>query len=198
MSQGRMRLPLFALNTVLFPGGLLPLKVFEQRYVEMVKTCLRDQSPFGVCMIREGAEVGNPAVPAAVGCTAHIDQWDLPHPNLFHLVTRGGEPFRVLTTEVDPLGLIVCEAEAITRVPSDEAPDALCREVLATVVEKVGAEHFPAPIALDDADWVSYRLAEVLPLAIAVRQMLLEMPSAQERLAVLRELLVKAGVGSKG
>ena len=189
------RLPLFALNTVLFPGGNLPLKIFEQRYVEMVKVCLRDQSPFGVCLIREGSEVGDPAVPAAVGCTARIEQWDLPHPNLFHIIAGGGEPFRVLSTEVDRLGLIVCEAEALPREPAAGPPDALCREVLASVVAEIGAERFPGTIALDDADWVSYRLAEVLPLAMALRQTLLEIPSAEERLAVLRELLVQAGIG---
>ena len=63
----RFELPLFPLNTVLFPGGRLPLKVFEQRYVEMTKRCVRDGSPFGVCMIREGKEVGNPALPADIG-----------------------------------------------------------------------------------------------------------------------------------
>ena len=191
------RLPLFALNTVLFPGGTLPLKVFEQRYVEMVKECLRSHTPFGVCLIREGNEVGDPAVPAAVGCNAAIEQSDLPHPNLFHIVARGGEPFRVLSTEVDRLGLIVCETEALARTPATEPPDALCREVLASIVDRVGAEHFPGAIALDDADWVGYRLAEVLPLAMSLRQTLLELPSASERLAILHELLVQAGVGRK-
>jgi len=187
-------LPLFALNTVLFPGGVLPLKVFEQRYVEMVKNCLRDQAPFGVCLIREGAEVGNPAVPAAVGCTATIEQWELPHPNLFHIAARGGEPFRVVSTRVDALGLILCEAEALPSEPALQPPDALCREVLATAIEKIGAEHFPTPVALDDGHWVSYRLAEVLPLGTALQQRLLETRSASERLALLRALLVEAGV----
>ncbi|MGA0033351.1 MAG: LON peptidase substrate-binding domain-containing protein, partial [Burkholderiales bacterium] len=71
-------LPLFPLGTVLFPGGLLPLKIFEQRYVEMIKACLRDSTPFGVCLIREGHEVGVPATPHAVGCLARIEQWDVP------------------------------------------------------------------------------------------------------------------------
>ena len=76
-SDGR-DLPLFPLNTVLFPGGRLPLRIFEQRYMDMAKACLKDGSPFGVCLIREGAEVGAPAVPAEVGTLARITHWDMP------------------------------------------------------------------------------------------------------------------------
>ena len=76
-------IPIFPLSTVLFPGGLLPLRIFEQRYLEMTKTCIRDLTPFGVCLIREGQEVGAPAVPHGVGCTARILQWDMPHLGLF-------------------------------------------------------------------------------------------------------------------
>lgn len=70
-------LPLFPLGTVLFPAGVLPLRVFEQRYLEMAKACLRDGTPFGVCRIREGVEVGAPATPDSVGCLARIVHWDM-------------------------------------------------------------------------------------------------------------------------
>jgi uncharacterized protein len=187
------RLPVFALNAVLFPRGTLAVKVFEPRYVEMTKACLRDGTPFGVCCIREGKEVGAPALTAAVGCTARIAEWDLPHPNVFHLGANGEQRFRVVTSEVDALGLIVCEAELLPPEQSSAVPDALCRHVLATVIAKVGAEKFPAPVELDDADWVSYRLAEVMPIALPLRQQLLETDSAQARLKMLHDLLVEAG-----
>lgn len=190
------RLPVFALNTVLFPGGSLALKVFEPRYVEMTKACLRDGTPFGVCLIREGSEVGDPALTASIGCTARIAQWELPHPNMFALGAVGEQRFRILATEVDPLGLIVCEAELLAPERTEEPPDPLCRTVLASLVERLGAEQFPSPIALDDAVWVSYRLAEVMPLAMSLRQELLEMPAAASRLALLHDLLVKAGVSA--
>ena len=190
------RLPVFALNTVLFPGGSLALKVFEPRYVEMTKACLRDGSPFGVCLIREGKEVGDPAVPAAFGCTARIADWELPHPNLFHIGALGERRFRILASEVDALGLIVCEAELLEPEDSDAEPDELCRSVLAAVLEKIGAEQFPSPIALDDPVWVSYRLAEVLPIATSLRQQLLELPHAQDRLSILRDLLLQAGASA--
>jgi Lon protease-like protein len=72
-------IPIFPLNTVLYPGGMLPLRIFEQRYLEMTRDCLRDTTPFGVCRIREGAEVGTPALPESVGCTAVIAEWEMPH-----------------------------------------------------------------------------------------------------------------------
>ena len=188
------RLPVFALNMVLFPRGTLAVKVFEPRYVEMTKACLRDGTPFGVCCIREGNEVGTPALTAGVGCTARIADWDLPHPNMFQLGARGEQRFRVVASEVDALGLIVCEAELLSPEPAAGEPDALCRHVLATVISKVGAEKFPAPVELDDADWVSYRLAEVMPIALPLRQQLLETDSAQARLKLLHDLLVEAGI----
>jgi uncharacterized protein len=191
-SIARQRLPVFALNTVLFPGASLALKVFEPRYVEMTKACLRDDTPFGVCLIREGNEVGDPALTASVGCTAHIAQWELPHPNLFELAAVGKQRFRILASEVDALGLIVCEAELLPAEPSGEAPDALCASVLASAIEQFGADRFPAPIALDDAAWVSYRLAEILPLDAALKQQLLEIAAGQ-RLEILHDLLVRAG-----
>ncbi|MGH8665170.1 MAG: LON peptidase substrate-binding domain-containing protein [Burkholderiales bacterium] len=191
-SIAKQRLPVFALNTVLFPGASLALKVFEPRYVEMTKACLRDGTSFGVCLIREGNEVGDPALTASVGCTAHIAQWELPHPNLFELAAVGEQRFRIVASEVDALGLIVCEAELLPAEPSGEAPDALCASVLASAIEQFGADRFPAPIALDDAAWVSYRLAEILPLDASLKQQLLEIAAGQ-RLEILHDLLVRAG-----
>ena len=97
---------IFPLGTVLFPGGTLPLKIFEQRYIEMTKACLRDNRPFGVCLIREGQEVGAPAVPETIGCLATIERWDMPQLGLFQLVARGGERFRLLETRVASNGLM--------------------------------------------------------------------------------------------
>jgi uncharacterized protein len=190
-----IELPLFPLNTVLFPGGMLPLKVFEQRYVEMTKRCVRDDTGFGVCLIREGAEVGEPALPALLGCTARIDQWDLPHPNLFHLVAKGEQRFRVVSTEVAALGLVVAEVELLPHEAEPGAPDAVCREILAGLVNRIGAERFPSPIQLDDAAWVGYRLAEIVPLSTELRQRVLETDTARARFKLLREILAAAGVG---
>ena len=91
---------IFPLNTVLFPGGRLPLRVFEQRYIEMTKQCIAKNQPFGVCQIREGQEVGTPAVPETVGCLARITEWDMPQLGVFQLQTKGVQRFRILSSSV--------------------------------------------------------------------------------------------------
>jgi Lon protease-like protein len=185
---------IFPLGTVLFPGGTLPLKIFEQRYLEMTKACLRDERPFGVCLIREGGEVGEPAVPETVGCLATIERWDMPHPGLFELVARGGDRFRLLDTQVAKNGLISGSIERIGENAPGGRMDSACREVLKLIIERVGEAHFPAPISLEDPLWVGYRLAEVLPLDPRLKQELLELQGASERLERLREVLVKKGL----
>ena len=190
MSDGEF---IFPLGTVLFPGGTLPLKIFEQRYIEMTKVCIRDSRPFGVCLIKEGQEVGTPAVPHAVGCLATIEEWEMPQVNMFHLVARGSERFRVLDTRVAANGLMTGTVERIAP-DAPAAVDTACRDVLKLIIERVGTQHFPQPVCLDDASWVGYRLAEVLPLDAAEKQALLELTDAGERLTRLRGALEREGL----
>jgi len=180
-------IPIFPLGTVLFPGGLLPLRIFEQRYLEMTKVCIRDNAPFGVCLIREGQEVGAPALPHAVGCTARILRWDMPHLGLFHLMTEGDSVFRILEQWSSRTGLLYAQVELDRPLPALPLPEAYASlaQLLESIIAKVGAERFPAPARLDDAAWVAYRLAESLPLEPSVRQQLLE---ARDPLAALDEV----------
>ena len=104
MTDSGTEIPLFPLGTVLFPGGLLPLRIFEQRYLEMAKACLRDGTPFGVCLIREGSEVGTPATHEELGCLARITQWDMQQLGLLQLVAQGGERFRVRAKRIRQIG----------------------------------------------------------------------------------------------
>jgi len=189
--------PLFPLGTVLFPGGLLPLKVFEQRYVDMTKACLRDSTPFGVCLIREGQEIGQPATPQSTGCLATIEQWDVPHPNLFALLARGGERFQVLDTTVNSSGLIIGKIEMLPEASTNAEMDEACEEVLRLAIKRAGADSVPGPIQLDDPLWVSYRLAEILPITPQEKQALLEITDTGARLAKLRELLLAHGIIEK-
>jgi Lon protease-like protein len=188
---------LFPLGTVLFPDGVLPLKVFEQRYIEMTKVCLRESRPFGVCLIKEGHEVGTAAVPEPIGCLAAIEQWDMPQLGVFHLVARGGGRFRILDMRVASNHLISATIELIPADAGADTVDPLCREVLQAIVEKVGSERFPSPLRLDDAAWLGFRLAEMLPLEARVKQELLELTDAGQRLERLRALLVKQGLTAK-
>jgi uncharacterized protein len=187
---------IFPLNTVLFPDGILPLKVFEQRYIEMTKSCLRDDRPFGVCLIREGREVGSAAVPEPVGCLAAITQWEMPQLGLFHLTARGGQRFRIRETHVASSHLISAAVELIPPDLETHVVDALCRDALRAVIEKIGADRFPRPARIDDAAWVGYRLSEVLPLDASVKQELLELTDAGKRLERLHLLLVKQGLAA--
>jgi len=184
-----IEIPIFPLGTVLYPGGMLPLRVFEQRYLDLTKCCIRDNSPFGVCLIREGMEVGAAAVPHAVGCTARIAHWDMPHLGLFHLVTRGESVFRILEQWTAKNGLVQAQVELDDPAPPLPLPEAYkdLGELLQKIIAKVGAERFPAPARLDLAGWVGYRLAEVLPLEVESKQRLLE---ARDPIAALSEVKV--------
>lgn len=190
-NERKIELPIFPLNTVLFPGGMLPLKIFEQRYLDMTKACLRDGTHFGVCLINDGQEVGAPAIPAEVGTIAHIERWDMPQLGIFHLVTQGAERFRILSTETTSSGLIV--GEVATLDPEPGAPVAerhgQCVEVLRQLVERFGDEHFPPPHRYDDASWVSYRLAEILPIDRFEKQRMLVANDAIARLDRVLHLL---------
>ncbi|HEX6137938.1 MAG TPA: LON peptidase substrate-binding domain-containing protein [Casimicrobiaceae bacterium] len=193
-------LPLFPLRTVLFPGGLLPLKVFERRYVEMTKACLRDDRPFGVCMITRGDEVartgsGTPEI-ATVGTLAQITNFDMPQMGILHLMTEGGSRFEVHRHASDASGLVTAEVTTIAdepRLPLADAYAPLAR-LLELIASRVGPEHFSAPARYDDASWVGHRLAELLPLPLALKQSMLEVNDANVRLAALRQFLERQGV----
>jgi Lon protease-like protein len=108
-----MQIPIFPLNTVLFPGGVLPLRVFEARYMDMTRECMRKGAPFGVCLIREGREVGAAAVPHTIGCLANIADWDMQQLGLLQLRTLGGSRFRILSQQIAGNGLITAEVELL-------------------------------------------------------------------------------------
>ena len=183
-------LALFPLHTALFAGGRLPLKIFEQRYIDMLKACLRDSRPFGVCAIREGSEVGAPATPHDVGTLAKIAHWEMPQLGLFHIIAIGEGRFRIVERRVEPNGLQrarieLLEPERDAAVPADCA---LCVRLLERVIGEQ-PEILPAPHRLDSCAWVSARLAELLPLPLPTKQELLEMSDAAARLARLNALL---------
>lgn len=172
---------------------MLALKVFEQRYLDMTKSCLGEGLPFGVCLIREGREVGAAAVPEPVGCLAEIVHWEMPELGLFHLLVRGTGRFRICETRVAPNQLVVARIEPVAPDPPGAPVDPACRALLAAWVEQFGAARLPSPPRLDDASWVGYRLAELLPLEPRLRQQLLELTDAAERLARLKRILIARG-----
>jgi Lon protease-like protein len=182
---------LFPLNAVLFPGGRLPLRIFEQRYMDMAKACLRDGARFGVCLIREGREVGAPAVPAEVGTLARIIAWDMPQLGLLHVTALGEQRFRILERRVQPDGLTRADIELLPAEVDGPIPGSAtsCVRLLERVIEQQ-AGLFEPPHRLDSAAWVSSRLAELLPLPLPAKQELLELSDARERVARLNALLM--------
>ena len=187
-------MPIFPLNLVLFPGGSLPLKIFEQRYQEMTKNCLRDDAPFGVCCIRNGQEVGAPAEHEPIGCSARIVDWEMPHPGLFHLNCAGEAKFQLVDSHIQKNGLIRGSVEWLVDNGGPVEPrefDA-CRHALERFIEHAGERFLTGPTALDDPSWVSYRLAEILPVDVRVKQDLLEQRSTAMRVSRIAELLQSA------
>jgi hypothetical protein len=175
---------------VLFPGGRLPLRIFETRYMDMAKHALRDGSPFGICLIVEGKEVGEPATPAPVGTLARIGEWDMPQLGLLHIVALAGERFRILERRVQPDGLAVAKIELLP--PEADAPVAPaylhCARLLERLIDEQ-PELFAEPHRLDSAAWVSARLAELLPLPLGMKQSLLELDDGEGRLARISGLI---------
>jgi len=122
MSGAVEDVPIFPLGTVLFPGGLLPLRVFETRYMDMTRECMKAQKPFGVCLIRSGREVGEAAVPEDIGCLAHIQEWDMHELGVLSLRTRGGQRFRIRDREVTGQGLVRANVDLIDPEPATTLP----------------------------------------------------------------------------
>ncbi|MCL5059327.1 MAG: LON peptidase substrate-binding domain-containing protein [Candidatus Thermoplasmatota archaeon] len=192
-ASGQSALPLFPLNTVVFPGGLLPLRIFEQRYLDMVKQAIADGTPFGICAIREGTETGTPAVLYAVGTCMRVTDWDMPQTGILHIDTRAQERFVIRSTRTEPSGLLVGAVEAVSGEAATAVPDdlELAVEILRHIINEYGDAHFPAPHQYDNAVWVGYRLSEVLPLKRSIKQNLLEMNDSVTRLRILTEFLKK-------
>jgi len=183
---------------VLFPGGLLPLRVFEQRYLEMAKGCLRDNTAFGVCLIREGAEVGTPATHEDLGCLARITHWDMQQLGLLQLVAQGGRRFRVVATRIRADGLILADIALLAEQADAPIPGRFgaCRQLLERIVAEHGERLFARPFLLDSSAWVGARLAELLPLPASARQKLLELDDALQRLEILQRLLTESARAS--
>ena len=190
------RLPIFPLGTVLFPGGALPLRVFEARYVDMTRECMKSGSPFGVCLIKEGTEVGAPAVPHATGCLAEIRDWDMQQLGVLSIQTRGTQRFRIMETSVAPDGLIRARAEPIeTDAPASiRAEFSQLRAILRDIIPKVPAELIPEPHLFEDAIWLSNRLSELMPVPALAKQKLMELEDADMRLEIIYRFLGQQGL----
>jgi len=197
-------LPLFPLQSVLFPGGQLALKIFEARYLDLVGDCLRRQQPFGVVCLMQGGEVRSERGPAvrfeSTGTLARLDEVDGEQPGLLRARCAGTRRFRLdgaAAQQAD--GLWLGRAELL---PDDE-PLAPPAEHLPTVqalanaiatLKAQGNEPFAPPHRLDDAGWVANRWCEILPIPLRAKQKLMELGDPQVRLQLVHEYLRGKGV----
>lgn len=185
-------LPLFPLPSVLFPGGRLSLRIFERRYLDMIRECARNETGFGVCLVMDAHGPDRSAATAAIGTVAAIVDFNVLEDGLLGIVAQGTRRFRVRATHVRDSGLIVGEVELFEQEPEWAIPAeyGLLATILARYHEKAGGDHVHAEKSrYDDSAWVAYRLAEALPLELQERQSLLQMPGPFERLDQLMRWL---------
>lgn len=187
-----MDIPLFLLNTVLHSGGRLELRIFETRYMDMVKECLRNGTPFGVCLLEQGESVEA----GRVGTLAKIADWEMPQLGILNLVVHGGDRFRIIDHRQMPDGLARATVDslpepAVTPIPGDYARLVPMLRALIDALE----DPPPQPYRFYDAAWVADRWAELLPLPLATRQQILELDEGVARLdAIYRFLEKESGV----
>lgn len=186
-------IPLFPLHTVLFPGGALPLRIFEPRYLDMVGNCLKNDSGFGVCLISEGKETGKAAESFEHGTLATISYWQQLPDGLLGVTVRGQQRFRILSHEVGKNQLTTARVELLENEPVVELPSRF--EVLANMVremlQEMGHPYTTLPKHYDQASWVGYRLAELLPISLVQKQYFLQLDDPIERLERLSAILAE-------
>jgi Lon protease-like protein len=194
-SASRAEIPLFPLNTVLFPGGPLPLRIFEPRYVDMVRYCMRERAPFGVVLIRAGVEAGGPIVSTAdVGTSARIvDFFQMPD-GLLGIRCIGERKFSVVERRVqsDGLNMGTVEWTPVERAADLTAEYSHLGVLLRKVLPELGEIYEQVPKHFDDASWVGARLAEILPIHLAEKQVCLELDDPLQRLARLSPFIRRA------
>ncbi len=186
-----LSIPLFPLNTVLFPGGLQPLKIFEQRYLDMAAACMKDDTPFGICLIDKGGEVGAAAVPHPVGTLATVARWEMEQLGILMIDALGGRRFRIIETRVGANNLLEGTVELLAELPPTPLPQERERllPLLQRIVGDLGPERIPEPHRFDSAEWVGYRITEVLPIQNLAKQKLLELDDPLARLEILEKYL---------
>jgi len=189
-----MQIPLFPLGTVLFPEGVLPLRIFEPRYLAMIGDCMRTGSQFGVVLISEGKESGKPARFFQTGTLARIEDFDQLEDGYLGVTCRGGERFRVSEHRVQDDQLVTATVEKIDPETCHDVPSEFpaMQAFLQALTEREELAEWSRTIApdFDSGEWVSCRLCELLPISMPSRQALLEMDTGS-RLDKLAEVLVE-------
>jgi Lon protease-like protein len=196
-------LALFPLSTVLFPGGVLPLRIFEARYTDMVRECMRLDRPFGVCLITQGGEVGEAAKHEPIGCLARIQDVDMEQPGVLRIRTVGSQRFRVEAAEPDASRLIrarvsLIDADPLVAVPAEHAD---CVDLVRRMVQEIertvpnaSERMIVGPMEYESSAWVANRIAEFLPIPGTSKYRLMSLDDPLDRLAIVHRWLAQQGV----
>lgn len=197
--QTSYTLPLFPLGLVLFPQGVLPLRIFEARYLDMVKNCLRHNSPFGVVAVTDEKAHSNDRLPfASIGCTSLIQDVDASEPGLMSIHCHGGNKFKVTSAKQQADGLWMaevedCPPETQLAVPEDlSIAKTYMQELLDSLTTQAIEERFlpmTEPYAVDDCAWLANRWSEILAMPLVQKQRLLALDSPLVRLELVHDLL---------
>jgi len=201
-------LPLFPLGTVLFPGGVLPLRVFEVRYLDMIGRCHKAGAPFGVVSLTQGSEVRQPGakeVFASVGTLATIDSFQSPGPGLMVIRASGAQRFRITSREQLRHGLWIADverldADMVVAIPEDlkSTSEALANLIQSLQQKASTPDEVPVqePMRLDDCGWVANRWCELLPLPVQSKQRLMELDNPLVRLELVSDVLSRTGIAN--
>ena len=199
-------LPLFPLGTVLFPGGVLPLRIFEVRYLDMIGRCHKAGAPFGVVSLTQGSEVRQPGSTeafATVGTLATISAFETPRPGLMMIRASGAQRFRITSRDQLKHGLWVADVERMdadmaVAVPDDlqGTSDALARLIESLRLKALAPDQLPVqePLQLQDCGWVANRWCELLPLPVQLKQRLMELDNPLLRLELVSDVLARTGI----
>jgi len=188
-----VRVPLFPLNTVLFPGGPLPLRIFEPRYLGMISDCVKNDTPFGVLLIREGGETG-PATTHEIGTLARVSDWYQGSDGLLGVTAIGEHRFRVISSKRESTGLNVGSIEILPDEPVMPMPEeySYMPAILGGVLDDLGRLYESLERHMDDASWVTSRFIEILPMDLESKQLYLEQSDPAARLVIVQELINSA------
>jgi Lon protease-like protein len=194
------KIPLFPLGTVLFPDGVIALKIFEARYLDMIKQCLREKTEFGIVSIIKD-QYGNAdnlsSSFSKIGTLAQIEDFDPVQPALYMTKSFGTQRFKLLSSEQETNGLWVGEVELlendpVTPIPQEHLRVAELLEEIISVIQRedlLGDAPFKKPFKVDDCGWVSNRLAELLPISLAQKNHLLAQTNPRIRLDLVTEII---------
>lgn len=201
-------LPLFPLSTVLFPGALLPLQLFELRYLQMIGECERQGTDFGIVTLTQGREVHRPGEPAEqfelLGTRVRIERIDRPQPGLVMVWCRGLEKFRIQDTQQRSDGLWLGHVQALPPEPAVQVPDDLqhlsthMHEALSQLSQQPSVvPHWSESWRLQDCSWLSNRWGELLPLPLQMKYRLFALNEPLMRLELVGDLVAPAEPSSQ-